>query len=86
MPCSVTGELEKIMRDFLWGSTSEKRQFHLISWEQICILLKFGGLGLRRLRDVNVSLLCKWLWALGSEENKLWKRIITEKYGVEKGG
>lgn len=58
----------------------------MLSWEKVCVPLEWGSLGIKRLRDVNISLLCKWLWELGNGENKLWKRIIFEKYGKEIGG
>lgn len=58
-PCSVVNEREMIMRKFLWVSMEEKMKFHILSWDQVCISLTFGGLGIKRLRDINVSLLCK---------------------------
>lgn len=39
-----------------------------------------GGLGIRRLRGVNISLFCKWLWQLKDGTDILWKRIIFSKY------
>lgn len=63
------------LKNFLQGSTEEKKKFDLISWEQICTYLKYGGLGLKRLKDANVFLLYKWLWDLGkaSEKDNCWE-------------
>ncbi|KAL5725053.1 hypothetical protein ACHQM5_008240 [Ranunculus cassubicifolius] len=77
--------MEKIMRGFLWGSSAGKRKIHLVSWEDVCIPKEFGGLGLRRIVDINVSLLCKWLWEIGTEEQVLWKRLMRQKYGETVG-
>lgn len=41
---------------------------------------------MRRLENVNIALLCKWLWLFYKEENKLWRRVISCKYGVEPSG
>ena len=31
-PTHLCEKLDKINRDFLWGSTSEKRRLHLVGW------------------------------------------------------
>lgn len=69
-PSSIYDELERIIRNFLWGSSEVKRKFHLLEWKQVCISMDWGGLGIRNLRDVNTSLLCKWLWELGDGGDK----------------
>lgn len=33
IPVKVADKLEQIMRNFLWGTTTEARRYHLISWE-----------------------------------------------------
>ncbi|KAL5698251.1 hypothetical protein ACHQM5_029316 [Ranunculus cassubicifolius] len=48
--------------------------------------MEHGGLGLRRVLDVNVSLLTKWLWKFKDNDNCLWKTIISEKFGRDIGG
>lgn len=73
------------MRIFLWGSTTNKRKFHLLSWDQVCIEMKWGGLGIKRVEDVNELILCNWLWLLGDDEPKLLKKVIFGKYGQERG-
>jgi hypothetical protein len=40
---------------------------------------KKGGLGVKNIRKMNVSLLCKWWWKLENEEG-LWKSIVRAKY------
>lgn len=71
LPMSVEEELERIMKNFLWGSTIEKKKYHLLSWDKVCTPVECGGLGICKRRYVNISLLCKWLWELGNEEEKL---------------
>ncbi|KAK3206977.1 hypothetical protein Dsin_021023 [Dipteronia sinensis] len=43
-----------------------------------------GGLGIGKMQEKNKSLLTKWIWRFGKEENALWRRVICSKYGVAK--
>lgn len=40
-----------------------------------------GGLGVRDVRVVNLSLLAKWRWRLIYDGNALWKEVLIAKYG-----
>jgi hypothetical protein len=40
-----------------------------------------GGLGIRDLRLVNLSLLAKWRWKLLSVGDEVWKNLVIAKYG-----
>ena len=86
MPRSVSSRLEKIQRDFLWGSSSTERKIHLIKWENVCRCKMKGGIGIRSLNVMNKALLSKWAWRFAKEENTVWKTIISLKYGTEEGG
>ncbi|MCI14824.1 putative non-LTR retroelement reverse transcriptase, partial [Trifolium medium] len=52
-----------------------------VKWEEVCKPKKEGGLGVRDLRLVNLSLLAKWRWKLLSHDYAGWKEILTAKYG-----
>lgn len=80
---TVIEELERIIRKFFWGTKEGKSKVHLVSYEGICLPQDFDGLGIKRLREINLSLLCKWFWRL--KENCLWVRLLKEKYGTEVG-
>jgi hypothetical protein len=60
MPAKVWKEVVKIQRSFLWGGVSLKRRICWVKWVDICKPKKEGGLGIRDLRLVNLSLLAKW--------------------------
>ncbi|KAL4638131.1 hypothetical protein ACB092_03G128100 [Castanea dentata] len=72
--------------DFLWIGIGDKRKFHLVNWSKVCRLVKNEGLGIRCLRRFNSTLLGKWLWRYGLENDALWRRVIKAKYGNEWGG
>jgi hypothetical protein len=62
-----------------FGKEEGQKKYHLIEWEKICKSKKKGGLGIKNLRKMNISLLCKWWWKLEREDG-LWQDIIKHKY------
>jgi hypothetical protein len=51
-----------------------------VKWDDVCKPKKDGGLGIRDLRIVNISLLIKWRWKLLSCQSEIWKEVIVAKY------
>uniref|UniRef100_A0A2N9HQT2 Reverse transcriptase domain-containing protein n=1 Tax=Fagus sylvatica TaxID=28930 RepID=A0A2N9HQT2_FAGSY len=86
IPVSVARRIEKLQRNFLWGGMGDIQKYHLVSWDQICSPIPYGGLGVKNLILFNKALLGKWLWRFGAEESHLWRRVIAAKYGEEWGG
>jgi len=62
-----------------WQGSGTKKKYHLGKWVKICRSKKKGGLGIKDLRKMNVSLLAKWWWKLEQEEG-LWQDIVKAKY------
>jgi hypothetical protein len=81
MPKKVWKELIKIQRVFLWAGLSKHSKTCWVKWDVICKPKKEGGLGVRNLRLVNVSLLAKWKWKLLSRDDELWKDVVVARYG-----
>lgn len=80
LPASVCLEVEKLCRDFIWGSSVDLRKCHLVSWEKICTPKKDGGLGFRNLRILKRANMMKLAWRLVAHPDKLWVRIMRAKY------
>jgi hypothetical protein len=55
---------------------------HLANWKTICSPVPRGGLGIKNLMLFNKTLLGKWLWRFGQEENSLWRQVIVMQYGI----
>jgi hypothetical protein len=56
-----------------------KKKYHLVRWDNICKEKKKGGIGLKDLRNMNVSPFCKWWWLLETSEG-VWQDIVHLKY------
>jgi hypothetical protein len=79
----VWKELVKIQRVFLWAGLSNNSKTCWVKWDVVCRPKKEGGLGVRNLRFVNISLLAKWKWKLLSREHELWKEVVVARYGID---
>jgi hypothetical protein len=55
-----------------------------VKWDVITKTKRKGGLGIKDLRRMNLSLLCKWWWKIETGEG-LWQEIVRKKYKI-KGG
>jgi hypothetical protein len=83
LPKKVWKELVKIQRVFLWAGLSKHSKTCWVKWDMICRPKKEGGLGVRDLRLVNISLLAKWRWKLLTRDNDVWKDVVVARYGLD---
>ena len=72
LPIKVYNNIDKKMRDFLWGSTNEKKKMHMVNWQTVTQPKEIGGMGLFQTRHRNQALLAKLCWHLASEHEALW--------------
>lgn len=75
LPSNVIDRITAIARNFLWG---EKKSH--VSWNDCCLPLEEGGLGLRDLKTRNWALLSKILWNINEKADTLWIRWIHNKF------
>ena len=80
LPTHLCDKLDKIDRDFLWGSISEKRRIHLVGWNKIIRSKEEGGLGIQAAKAKNLALLAKLNWRLNQEKESIWAKVILRKY------
>lgn len=52
----------------------------LISWEKVCKIRKYGGIGLRKIRDFSMALWGKLAWQVSCNKDKIWIKIYKEEY------
>jgi hypothetical protein len=86
VPSLVWKKIRQIQRDFLWGGRRGSKKISWIKWDTVCLPKNKGGLGVRDVRLVNISLLAKWRWKLLDNTQAVWKEVIKGKYGVNAVG
>lgn len=47
-------------------------------WDSICLPKSVGGLGFKRMFDVNKALIAKLAWSIASSNDKLWVHLFTQ--------
>ncbi|XP_022030437.1 uncharacterized protein LOC110931348 [Helianthus annuus] len=77
LPNRVILELEALMRNFLWSQDSAFQKGRAkVSWKAICVPKFEGGLGIRRIRDVNKALMTAHIWSIISRRDSLWVQWV----------
>lgn len=67
LPQTAIDVLDKQRKTFFWQGGGQKRKYHLVKWEVICKSKNKGGLGIKDIWKMNISLLCKWWLTLESK-------------------
>lgn len=57
---AVVKEITKIQSAFLWGDNEQGKKMHMVKWDVVSKSTKAGGLGIKKIRDLNITLLLKW--------------------------
>ncbi|GJU47765.1 putative reverse transcriptase domain-containing protein [Tanacetum coccineum] len=73
---SITNDVERLMRDFLWNFSEFKRGKAKMRWSDVRQPKIEGGLGIRSLKTWNTALISKHIWNLLSFKDSLWRRIL----------
>lgn len=79
-PKAFYKDLQRILCCFLWGDNESSRHIHWLSWGNICLPKKEGGLGFRSLYEFNLALLAKQGWRLIQNPSSLASRLLKAKY------
>jgi hypothetical protein len=80
IPKGVCEQLEKLICNFWWGSTTDTRKIHWIKWQNVCNHKKKGGMGFRNLRAFNEALLAKQGWRIITQPHSLIAQVLKAKY------
>ncbi|PNY13316.1 S-adenosylmethionine-dependent methyltransferase [Trifolium pratense] len=79
MPVKVWKQVVRIQREFLWGGVKGGNKVNWVKWSVVCKEKEKGGLGVRDVRIVNLSLLAKWRWRLLLPGRSLWKEVLVAR-------
>lgn len=79
-PRKVIKEIKSIQRKFLQKGVEGERGVNWFSWDNLCRENEDGGLGVRDIETMNVSLLMKWKCRILTEDNTVQKNILKFIY------
>lgn len=72
LPTKICDSLDKMMRDFIWGSTEERRRMHMVKWSTVTLPKELEGLGLFSMKHRNEAILAKLVGGLLMRRESLW--------------
>ncbi|KAM6558803.1 hypothetical protein CsatA_028042 [Cannabis sativa] len=64
---SITREIEKLFRGFLWDWNGHRSKLHVASWEKVYLPKNYGGLRFKDRVKWNQVVLAKYIWAISSK-------------------
>ncbi|GMJ02217.1 hypothetical protein like AT4G29090 [Hibiscus trionum] len=82
LPKGVCDHIERIVRQFVWGSSNTDHKIPLVNWEAIRQPMANGGLGFRSMFDYNVAFVHKIGFNFISKPAALWVSLLRQKYRV----
>ena len=72
----IIHDIEQLMCCFLWCQGEMNRGRAKVSWDDLCLPKKEGGLGVRKLEKFNVALMSSHVWKILTYKETLWVRWI----------
>ncbi|KAF7802979.1 ribonuclease H [Senna tora] len=76
---SQADKCEAAMRKFFWGHWEDSKTPIMISWDKLCRRREEGGMGFRRMMEVNEALLAKQVWRILTLEDSLVSKVFMGK-------
>ncbi|KAK6159609.1 hypothetical protein DH2020_006923 [Rehmannia glutinosa] len=80
LPDIILDEIQQMAARFWWGSSSDKKKLHWLSWDKLSCNKSNGGLGFRNLRAFNLAMLSKQAWRILTSPSSLLSRVLKAKY------
>lgn len=78
IPAGILSQIEQRIRAFLWGGSENKKGCNLVNWETVTKSKGEGGLGIRRLKEMNEAFMAKIGWRLEKEKDNLWASVESQ--------
>jgi ribonuclease HI len=80
LPGKTLAALDRLTRNFIWGSSATKKKLHLVSWKKIAKPKADGGLGIMAAKPKNLALAAKLCWRFKSNPHETWVKVLKGKY------
>ena len=80
LPRGLCEHLNKLIRQFWWGSKQGQRKPAWVSWKTMCKPKNMGGIGFRDIELFNLALLARQVWRLLQDPESLSARVLRARY------
>ena len=80
IPKYTISKIEQIFSSFLWSGKMGSARHAKSRWESMCLQKEEGGLGLRRVKDLNDANVMKHIWNLFYRKGSLWVAWVLRLY------
>ncbi|XP_026400419.1 uncharacterized protein LOC113296326 [Papaver somniferum] len=77
---TTISHMNRIQRQYWWHNYTNHKSPRVISWDNVSLPKKLGGLGLKNLKNYNSVFLAKLAWNLLHNQDILCARILKGKY------
>lgn len=74
----VLNSLDKINRNFLWGTTELVKKMHMVNWKKVTKPKAKGGLGLQEAKGRNLTLAAKLSWRMYHCRDVGWAEVLCK--------
>ncbi|GKV22537.1 hypothetical protein SLEP1_g32399 [Rubroshorea leprosula] len=72
IPKKVLKLIDAACRNFIWCGKFNYNAMSLVAWDDVCVLRKEGGLGVKQLLHWNKAALGKLVWNICQHQESLW--------------
>lgn len=73
--------MDRTIKNFFWGHIEDKTyNLPLKAWKYIFTPKSNGGLGIWKMRDLNLALISKLTWSIIHNKPKVWVQLIKANY------
>ncbi|KAF3787886.1 putative ribonuclease H protein [Nymphaea thermarum] len=79
LPKVVIKKIQQACIKFMWNDDEGARHMHLVKWDRMCMSVEEGGVGIRRLEEVNRAMLASRCCRLLTSGDP-WANLLKEKY------
>ncbi|KAL9462337.1 hypothetical protein AB3S75_000361 [Citrus x aurantiifolia] len=80
IPMGICDDIQRIVANFWWGSSRERRSIHWSKWEKMSQAKCKGGMGFRDFASFNQALLAKQGWRIHQCPDSLVARVLQARY------
>ena len=86
VPANNCNKLDVATRWFWWKPKDRGSKYIAwTSWDKLCCPKKFGGLGFKKTKEMNLALIAKFAWFVASDRQSLCMDVLRSKYKVNSG-